>query len=224
MGAEGYYGVYTVNAHTDTGLIPESTTTVAVRAGARSARRHRAPDADLARRPQQLLVRRPRLDSAGTLTFTVTAGPGANGLQGMLPRRSGSLVLATLRRGTHRVAYEPRSIKGVEYALFPATAGSYIATYAADTTAPTITRAHARGGRHGCRPDRRRHRRPSARRDSATVNTEHVRADDRQWRGRSRYGHLRRSDAHGDASAEQSAGRPATPTPPPCAAVRPIRE
>ena len=32
-----------------------------------------------------------------------------------------------------------QTIKGIEYAVFSATAGDYTATYAADTTAPVIT-------------------------------------------------------------------------------------
>jgi VCBS repeat-containing protein len=73
------------------------------------------------------------------LTFSIAVGAGANGLQAMAPIQSATGILQALDRAGTPVNYETKTIKGVQYAVFPATAGAYTATYAADTTAPTIT-------------------------------------------------------------------------------------
>jgi len=64
----------------------------------------------------------------------------AIGLQGLLPSRSGSggAISSITRNGT-AVSFSLTTIKGIQYASFPASSGSYIATYAADTTPPTVT-------------------------------------------------------------------------------------
>ena len=62
LGAEGYYGAYTVNAHTDTVDLGRVDGGRQFRAGARNVPIVSAPsDADLARRARQLLVRRAEL-------------------------------------------------------------------------------------------------------------------------------------------------------------------
>ena len=68
--------------------------------------------------------------NGSTLTFTVTAGAGANGLQAMLPHHLGAGTLAELPRDGSRGRFTTQTIKGIEYAFFPAAAGSYAATYA----------------------------------------------------------------------------------------------
>jgi len=137
-GAEEQYGVYTINAHTDDDIIPESTTTIA-------AAKARGVPVVSARQMLRWLDGRNSSSfgslaySNGVLTFTVSAATGSNGLQGMLPRRAGNRALSTITRGSTDVPYEVQLVKGVEYAVFPATSGSYSATYVADTTAPTIS-------------------------------------------------------------------------------------
>ena len=71
--------------------------------------------------------------NGNTLGFTVTPGTGANGLQAMLPTHSsatGNLSLIT-GLGNSSVAYTTVTIKGIDYAFFPAAAGAYTATYQA---------------------------------------------------------------------------------------------
>ena len=100
-----------------------------LRAGPRRARRHRQADADLARRPQRLVVPASTW-SGNTLSFTVNVGAGANGLTGMVPTTgTGGSTLSTLTRAGSPVAFTKTTIKGVEYAMFQATAGNYAATY-----------------------------------------------------------------------------------------------
>lgn len=151
VGSEEQYGVYTINAHTDSDIIPESTTTVA-------AAKARGVPVVTAR---QMLVWLDGRNSSsfgsiaysnGTLAFTVTAGTGATGLRGMLPRRAGNRALSTIVRGGTDVPFEVQLIKGVEYAVFQAAAGSYSATYLTDTTAPTITSIVPASGATGVSP------------------------------------------------------------------------
>jgi fibronectin type 3 domain-containing protein len=66
---------------------------------------------------------------AGTFTFTTTVGPGANGLQTLLPTQGPSGTLTALSCGGSPHAYTVETIKGVEYAMFDAVTGSCRATY-----------------------------------------------------------------------------------------------
>ncbi len=76
---------------------------------------------------------------ADQLSFTVARGAGSNGLEALLPRASSTGTLSSLKRAGVTVPTTLRTIKGVEYAAFDAQAGDYVADYAADGTAPTIS-------------------------------------------------------------------------------------
>ena len=137
LGTEGYYGAYTVNAHTDVATIVESDTVVS------SALARGVPIVSA----QQMLVwldaRNASTFSAinfagGSLSFTVVRDPAALGLQGMLPARHGNQVLSALMMGGSPVAFTVTAIKGVEYAFFAANPGAYVASYASDSTAPQV--------------------------------------------------------------------------------------
>ena len=143
VGAEGYYGAYTINAHTDVSTITESTTVVA------SAQARGVPIVT-SRQMMDWLDHRNSSSFGGvawsgnTLSFTVTQGTGsqnvpANGLQVLLPVKSFAGLLANLTLNGSPVAFTNQTIKGVDYAAFSGLAGAYVATYAADTTAPTVT-------------------------------------------------------------------------------------
>ncbi|MEQ1638863.1 MAG: N,N-dimethylformamidase beta subunit family domain-containing protein, partial [Methylococcales bacterium] len=143
LGAEGYYGAFTINAHTDLATQLESEATVA------SAQTRNVP----------IITSRQMMDwldhrnsssfggvtwSGNTLNFTVTPGNGgvnvpSDGLQVLLPMQSAGGVLTTLKRNNVTVPYMSSVIKGVAYVVFSGVAGSYSATYAVDTTAPFIT-------------------------------------------------------------------------------------
>jgi hypothetical protein len=138
VGVEGYYGVYTVNAHTDTATPVESTTVIA------SAKARSVPVVS----SRQMLT---WLDgrnassfgsftwSGSTLGFSIAAGANTNGLQAMLPFRSGSSVLTAVSRAGSSVSFSVQTIKGVDYAFFSGIGGAYTATYGTDATAPTVT-------------------------------------------------------------------------------------
>ncbi len=139
LGQSEQYGVYTVNAHTDVGVIPESTHTI------NSALARGVPIVSARQMLTWLDGRNGSSfgsisysNSTNNLTFTVTQASGANGLRGLVPRLSRNGVLNTLRRGSTDIPYEIVTIKGLDYASFPATSGSYTANYVVDTTAPTV--------------------------------------------------------------------------------------
>ncbi len=138
-GSEEQYGVYTVNAHTDSGNSPVAQAVI------NSAQSWGVPVISARQLLKWLDAR--NASSFGNLswngnvlTFTVTADAGANGLLGMLPYVATNGVLSTITRGGSDVPLELLSIKGVVYAQFPAQSGSYIATYTSSgTNPPTIT-------------------------------------------------------------------------------------
>jgi WD40 repeat protein len=137
LGVEGYYGAYTINAHTDVPQIPEATAVVA------SAQARGVP---VVSSVQMLTWLDGRNNSSfgnlswngSALNFTVTPGAGANGLQAMLPMQSTAGVLAGLIGPGGAVNFTTTAIKGVNYAFFAAGAGAYVATYGADIIPPTV--------------------------------------------------------------------------------------
>lgn len=138
LGPEGYYGVLTVNAHLDAGNSDVSDAVIA------SAQARGVP---VVTAKQMLTWLDGRNGSAfgslnwngSSLQFTITPGNGANGLQALLPNQSVSGTLTGLTRNGAPVDYDVTTIKGIEYATFAAHSGAYVASYATDTTAPTVT-------------------------------------------------------------------------------------
>ena len=87
--------------------------------------------------------------SNGQLTFSLSAQGSARGLQAMLPARSASGPLTKLRAAASRCRWKRRTVKGVDYVMFDATAGAYTATYANDTSAPEISGVSATADAEG---------------------------------------------------------------------------
>ncbi len=128
LGPEGYYGVFTANMHTDHADHAGSESIVA------SAQARSVPVISA----QQLLTWLDGREASafqavawneGTLSFGIHADAGAHGLQAMLPVHAAAGNLTALTRGGSPVAYTTATIKGIEYALFPALDGGYSATY-----------------------------------------------------------------------------------------------
>jgi hypothetical protein len=145
LGPEGYYGVFTANMHTDIAVHSGSEAIVA------SARARGVP---IVSSKQMLDWLDGRNGSAfgnlqwngNTLSFTVAVGAGANGLQGLVPVASSVGEITGITRNGNPVTYTTQTIKGVEYALFTATAGGYQVHYAVDTTPPVISGLSAAAG------------------------------------------------------------------------------
>ena len=129
LGSQGYYGAFTANMHTDSASHAGSDAIVS------SALARGVP---IVSGRQMLEWLDGRNDSSfqslswnGTaLAFTIDPGNGANGLQAMVPTSSCAGPLTGVTRNGGAIGTAPQTIKGVGYAFFGATAGSYQATYA----------------------------------------------------------------------------------------------
>ncbi len=170
VGPQGYYGAYTVNAHTDSVDNPVSDAVVA------SALARGVPIVSSVQMLNWLDARNASFFggltwSGNALNFTVTPGNGANGLQAMVPTHSSAGVLSGITGPSGNVAYTTDSIKGIEYAFFSAAAGAYTATYAADTTLPTVTSTSPATGVTGVSQGTTVTATFSKAMDSATINT-----------------------------------------------------
>jgi WD40 repeat protein len=138
VGAEGYYGVFNVNAHTDADTSPVADAVVA------SAKSRGVPIISAVQLLKWLDGR--NSSSFGSLawnnkalSFNITRGANTKGLQAMLPTRFGNLVLNSITLNGSPVTQTTQVIKGIEYAFFPGNAGNYVAQYILDTTRPTVT-------------------------------------------------------------------------------------
>ncbi len=138
LGPLGYYGVFTANLHTDQASTFENDEVIA------SATAHGVP---MVSARQMLAWLDGRNGSSfgsiswasNTLQFTVSVGTGANNLTGMVPTASANGTLSTLTRNGSAVSFTRQTIKGIEYAMFQATAGSYSATYTAGGGAAAVS-------------------------------------------------------------------------------------
>ncbi|MGJ0483987.1 MAG: N,N-dimethylformamidase beta subunit family domain-containing protein [Methylomicrobium sp.] len=138
LGSLGYYGAYTINAHTDVA------TETASDAVLDSALSRGVPIVSAAQMLRWLDGRNSSSFgsltwSGGSLSFTITRGTNANGLQAMVPTNSGTTRLISLTGPSGAIQPALQTIKGVEYAFFSAAAGNYTATYGVDSTSPTVT-------------------------------------------------------------------------------------
>jgi hypothetical protein len=128
VGPEGYYGIFTANMHTDYAQHAGSDAIVA------SALARSVPVVSAKQMLDWVDGRNASTFknfswSGGSLGFTITTGAGANGLQGMLPVQSAAGTLSALTRSGSAVFYSTQTIKGIQYAVFTATPGSYTAAY-----------------------------------------------------------------------------------------------
>ncbi len=146
LGPEGFYGTFVTNMHTDYAAHAASQAIIGV------AQNRGVPVIS----SKQLLTWLDARNASSfggltwtsvsgapqggrTLSFTVSEVAGTNGLEAMLPLRlvGGSGLVTSVARSGAPVIFEIRTVKGVEYAVFRATGGSYAVSY--DTTPPDTT-------------------------------------------------------------------------------------
>ena len=138
LGSTGYYGVFTINAHTDDVNSAEATATV-------NSAKARGVPVVTARQMLTWLDARNSSSmnvvnwNAGQLTFTVSPAAGATGLRSMVPLTSSAGVITGITRDGAPAPFTTEVVKGITYAFVPAVAGTYVATYAPDTTGPSVT-------------------------------------------------------------------------------------
>lgn len=137
LGPLGYYGIFTANMHTDVAASADSDALIA------SAKARGVPVIS-ARQALEWLDGRNSSTfgslawSGSTLSFELTAGSGAGGLQAMVPTRAGAQTLTGITRAGTPVSHSTQTIKGIDYAFFDAASGAYQVTYGPDTTAPSV--------------------------------------------------------------------------------------
>ena len=142
LGDQGYYGAFTINAHTDVPVTPEATATV-------TAAKMRGVPIVTSRQLLNWFDHRNQSSFSGlawsgnTLLFSVVPGPDitkvpVNALQVLLPLHSKTGKLTKLTRNGVRVTFASKFIKGLSYAAFPGISGNYAATYTDDNVAPTV--------------------------------------------------------------------------------------
>jgi hypothetical protein len=140
IGANGFYAVITANMHTDTATSNHPGANAIVEA----AQARGIPTVSA----KQMLT---WLDgregssftglsmSGGRLSFAVNPASGARGLTAMLPLNGPTGSLLGLARNGGNVPFGVQNIKGIDYAMFDAAAGSYVATYPAPGSPPPAT-------------------------------------------------------------------------------------
>ena len=141
LGSTGYYGYFVANMHTDFGNTQPDTALL------NSARTRGVPV--VAARDVLEFVDGRNASSfrnlawgSNALTFDISVGTGATNLTSILPTAGpGGTTLTGLTRVGNAVTYNVKTIKGISYAIFPAAAGSYSASYGVvvDTTPPTVS-------------------------------------------------------------------------------------
>jgi hypothetical protein len=145
IGPQGYFGAYTINAHTDLSTTPEATAAVT------SAQARGVPIVSARQMLNWLDGRDASSFSAmswnGTaLSFTVNRDTAATGLQAMVPLRWGGSVVSSITRAGTPVSFTISTIKGVEYAMFAAQAGAHVASYGSDSTPPQVSSSSPAAG------------------------------------------------------------------------------
>ena len=147
LGPEGYYGAFTMNMHTDTATHAGADTIVA------EAKARGVPVISA----EQLLDWTDGRNGStfqglsyggGALRFTLARASGARGLEAMVPAAAGGGALTSLTRDGAPVAVVPRTVKGVDYAVFAGEPGAYVATY------PPAAGPSGPSGGPGVAPDR----------------------------------------------------------------------
>ena len=129
VGANGYYGAFVANIHTDNAASADSDAIVAAAQsrGVPIVSAKQLLDWTDGREQSSLTA---LAWSGGTLDFKVRADSRADGLTGMLPIQAGTRTLQTITlNGSVDVPFTTRTIKGIAYALFDAATGSYSAAY-----------------------------------------------------------------------------------------------
>lgn len=129
VGANGYYGAFVANIHTDNAASLDSDAIVAAA---------QARGVPIVSAKQLLDWTDGREQSAftaltwsgGTLGFKIRADHRATGLSAMLPTKAGPRTLQAITvNGSVSVPFTTRTIKGITYAFFDAATGTYAAAY-----------------------------------------------------------------------------------------------
>src|SRR5437660_1720899 len=136
VGTQGFYGAFTANMHTDSVASAGSDDIVT------SAQSRGVPVVSSLQMLQWLDGRNSSSFGSlswngSTLSFTIATGTGAKNLQAMVPTASSGGSLTGISLNGSPIAFTTQTVKGIQYAFFNASVGSYQATYA--TTGGSVT-------------------------------------------------------------------------------------
>ena len=123
LGAEGYYGAFTANIHTDSSGFSDADNIVD------SAWTRGVPVISARQLLEWLDGRNNSRIGAlswngSVLGFTVAVAQGGRGLEVMVPLSAGSQINGVTRNGSP-IGYSQRTIKGIPYLVVPAVVGTY---------------------------------------------------------------------------------------------------
>jgi hypothetical protein len=141
LGAKGFYAVITANMHTDAERLQPPGGHPGADAIIEAARARGVPVVS-ARQMLTWLDGRDQSSftglsfSGGQLSFALNQGSGSRGLQAMLPLQGPTGGLLGITRNGANVPFGVQTVKGIAYAMFDGSAGSYVATYPAPASAP----------------------------------------------------------------------------------------
>jgi hypothetical protein len=144
VGANGYYAVITANMHTDGEKLKAPGGHPQANAIVEAAQARGVPVVSA----RQMLTWLDGRDgssftglsmSGGQLSFAINPAGGARGLTAMLPLNGPTGGLLGLARNGANVPFGVQNIKGIDYAMFDAAGGSYVATYPAPGSSPSGT-------------------------------------------------------------------------------------
>jgi hypothetical protein len=140
LGAEGYYGVFTANMHTDYPSSPGADAIV-------SSALARGVPVVSARQMLTWLDGRNASTykdltwNGAQLGFRIEVGIGARGLRAMVPAAVSGYDIASITADGAPVTYAVETIKGVAYATFEAATSAYVVSYSVPAPDTTITSA-----------------------------------------------------------------------------------
>ncbi len=139
LGSLGYYGVFTINMHTNVSESPESDIIIAA-TQAHGVQVMAAQDVLnwVDGRNESSFSSLSWNGTTNTLSFGMTVANGASGLMAMLPAYNADRILTNLTHNGSAVSFSIQTIKGVAYAFFDANAGSFTAEYELDTQSPMV--------------------------------------------------------------------------------------
>jgi hypothetical protein len=128
LGPNGYYGAFVANMHNDNVVHPSADAIVT------SAKSRGVPVVSAKQMLDWLDAKNSSNFSAITwnqnkLTFSIAQAAGARNLRAMLPIQASSGSLSGITKDGSPLNYTVEIIKGIDYAIFPATSGNYLATY-----------------------------------------------------------------------------------------------
>jgi len=134
LSGSGYYGVFTANMHNDQGSATYGYPGPGASYIVSSAQTRGVPIVSSLQMLQWLDGRNGSSFgslawSGNVLSFSITVGANANNLRAMLPTNAGTLGLSSLLLSGSPVSYQLQTTKGIQYAVFAASAGNYQATY-----------------------------------------------------------------------------------------------